>query len=85
MWPEQKQGPTRQGTFDPLLCAPSGAACRHPTLGGTTLDTPASYLNLGFIILSLPNLLLIAGMVLLFAVALFLPCPHGDSTREPKS
>jgi hypothetical protein len=49
------------------------------------LDTPASYLNLGFIILSLPNLLLIAGMVLLFAVALFLPFPHGDSTRERKS
>jgi hypothetical protein len=49
------------------------------------LDTPASYLNLGFIILSVPNLLLIGGMVLLFAAALFLPFPHAGSNGRRKS
>jgi hypothetical protein len=49
------------------------------------LDTPASYLNLGFIILSVPNLLLIGGMVLLFVAALFLPFPHATSNGKRKS
>lgn len=50
-----------------------------------TVDTPAAYFHLGFIVISLPNLLLIAGMVVLFAVALFVPFPHSRSNRRPKS
>lgn len=42
------------------------------------MDSPASYVNLGFISISVPNLLLIGLMVLLFALALVLPFPgHG--------
>jgi len=48
------------------------------------LDTPATYLHLGFIVISLPNLLLIAGMVLLFVVALILPFPHPGSSGRRK-
>ena len=40
------------------------------------MDTPATYIHVGFIVISLPNLLLIAGMVVLFALALVLPFPH---------
>jgi len=40
------------------------------------VDTPATYIHVGFIVISLPNLLLIAGMVVLFALALVLPFPH---------
>jgi hypothetical protein len=46
-----------------------------------SLDTPATYVHLGFIAISLPNLLLIAGMVVLFAVALVLPFPHARARR----
>ena len=49
------------------------------------MDTPASYLNLGFISISVPNLLLIAGMVVLFAAALFVPFPHPKANGRPKS
>jgi len=49
------------------------------------LDTPATYLHLGFIVISLPNLLLIAGMVLLFAVALIFPFPHPGSKPRRRS
>lgn len=41
------------------------------------MDSPAPYLHWGFILISLPNLLVFAGMVLLFAVALVAPFPHG--------
>ena len=50
-----------------------------------TLDTPATYLQLGFIIISLPNLLVIVGMVVLFAAALFLPFPHSRSNGRRRS
>ena len=40
------------------------------------MDTPATYFHLGFIVISLPNLLLIAGMVVVFALALLMPFPH---------
>jgi len=49
------------------------------------LDTPATYFHVGFIVISLPNLLLIAGMVLLFAAALFAPFPHSGSSRRRRS
>ena len=39
------------------------------------MDTPAGYLHWGFILISIPNLLLIALMIVLFALALFVPLP----------
>ena len=47
------------------------------------MDSPATYLNLGFIVISVSNLALIAAMVVLFALALLLPFPHG-SERRPR-
>jgi hypothetical protein len=41
------------------------------------MDTPAAYLHWGFILISIPNLLLIGLMVLLFALALVIPLPAG--------
>jgi hypothetical protein len=38
-------------------------------------DTPASYIQFGFILISLPNLLVIIGMVVLFIAALVAPFP----------
>jgi hypothetical protein len=43
------------------------------------LDTPATYLSWNFILISVPNLLMIAGMVVIFVVALLAPFPrHGE-------
>jgi hypothetical protein len=41
------------------------------------MDSPASYLDWAFIHISIPNLLVIVGMIVLFAVALVAPFPHG--------
>jgi hypothetical protein len=46
------------------------------------MDQPAGYLHWGFILISWPNLLLIGLMVVLFALALILPFPHGSSTAK---
>jgi len=40
------------------------------------VDNPAEYLHLGFIVISLPNLALIAAMVVLFVIALVAPFPR---------
>ena len=40
------------------------------------MDNPAQYLHLGFIVISLPNLALIAAMVVLFAIAILVPFPR---------
>lgn len=42
------------------------------------MDTPAAYFHWGFILLSVPNLLVIAGMIVLFAIALFIPLGHEE-------
>jgi hypothetical protein len=39
-------------------------------------DNPAAYLHLGFIVISLPNLALIAAMVVVFVIALLVPFPR---------
>ena len=46
------------------------------------MDTPATYVQLGFLVISVPNLLVILGMVLVFLAALFAPFPahHGIET-----
>jgi hypothetical protein len=46
------------------------------------MDSPANYLQWGFIVISLPNLLVIAGMLALFAIALILPFPHGKEGND---
>ena len=49
------------------------------------MDSPATYIHWAFILISLPNLLVIGGMLLLFAVALVAPFPHtgeGDDGRH---
>jgi hypothetical protein len=40
------------------------------------VDTPAQYFHWGFILISVPNLLVIAGMIVLFAISLIAPFPH---------
>jgi hypothetical protein len=46
------------------------------------MDTPATYLHWGFILISLPNLLVIAAMIVLFALALIAPFPHGEEVDD---
>jgi hypothetical protein len=41
------------------------------------MDSPASYFHWGFILISVPNLLVIGGMIVVFAIALVAPFPHG--------
>jgi hypothetical protein len=42
------------------------------------MDSPTTYFQWQFILISLPNLLVIIGMVILFAIALVAPFPHGE-------
>ncbi len=42
------------------------------------MDSPANYFHWGFILISMPNLLVIGGMVVLFAILLFVPFPHAE-------
>jgi hypothetical protein len=47
------------------------------------MDAPAPYIHLGFILISLPNFIVICVMVLLFVLALIAPFPaHGP--KEPR-
>lgn len=47
------------------------------------MDTPAPYLHWYFILISLPNLVLIGVMVALFVAALLAPFPgRGESDRR---
>lgn len=47
------------------------------------MDSPAGYFNLGFISISFPNLVLMATMIVLFAVALVLPFPFTHKADDP--
>lgn len=40
------------------------------------MDNPAGYLHLGFIVISLPNLALMAAMIAVFVIALLVPFPR---------
>jgi hypothetical protein len=51
--------------------------CTDPTTEGE-MDTPAQYFHWGFILISVPNLVVIGGMVVLFAIALIAPFPHSE-------
>ena len=46
------------------------------------MNSPAPYLHWVFILISLPNLGLIAAMVLLFVVALIAPFPHNAAKHR---
>jgi len=46
------------------------------------MDSPATYLHWGFILISVPNLLVIIGMIVLFAIALVAPFPHGGKSDD---
>ncbi len=46
------------------------------------MDSPATYLHWQFILISVPNLLVIIGMIILFAVALVVPFPHGGESED---
>ena len=46
------------------------------------MDSPTTYFHWGFILISFPNLLVIAGMIVLFAVALVAPFPHREEDRD---
>ena len=44
------------------------------------MDAPATYLNWNFILISIPNVLMIVGMVAVFIVALIAPFPsHAEA------
>jgi hypothetical protein len=47
------------------------------------VDSPATYVQLGFIVISVPNLLVIVGMVVLFFVALVAPFPGHHHGTDP--
>ena len=49
------------------------------------MDTPTTYFHWGFILISVPNLLVIAGMVVLFAIALVAPFPHGEGADDVRN
>jgi hypothetical protein len=46
------------------------------------MDSPATYLHWGFILISWPNLLVILGMIALFAIALVVPFPQHDGVDD---
>ena len=48
------------------------------------MNSPTRYLHLGFILISYPNLIVIGGMIVLFAVALLAPF-HGVGGKGDKS
>jgi hypothetical protein len=49
------------------------------------MDSPTTYFHWVFILISVPNLLVIAGMVVLFAIALVAPFPHGGGGDHGRS
>lgn len=46
------------------------------------MDAPATYIQVSFILISVPNALLIAGMILLFITALLAPFPGHHRVEE---
>ncbi|HEX7491420.1 MAG TPA: hypothetical protein VF337_06930 [Candidatus Limnocylindrales bacterium] len=47
------------------------------------MDAPATYLSWNFILISIPNLIVIVGMIVVFAVALIAPFPKHAEIVEP--
>jgi hypothetical protein len=55
---------------------PAESAALQRLKGVDDMDSPTTYFHWGFILISVPNLLVIVGMIVLFAVALIAPFPH---------
>jgi len=76
------------GPIGPPTGGPSGpngeSTARCPIVGNANkeigMDTPARYFDLWFIHISYPNLIVIGVMIVLFAVALVAPFPHGSDS-----
>ena len=49
------------------------------------MDSPANYFNWGFISISLPNLGLMAAMLVVFAAAVVLPFPFAHKVEDPET
>ncbi|MGD0019688.1 MAG: hypothetical protein ABSD62_10580 [Candidatus Limnocylindrales bacterium] len=48
------------------------------------MDAPATYLSWNFVLISVPNLVMIAGMIAIFVVALIVPFPGHSEADEPE-
>ncbi len=71
---------------DPARSPPDNRVAAVKTRGGPPVDTPATYLQWGFLLISLPNLIVIVVMVALFVLALLAPFPrHGPERDEDAS
>ena len=46
------------------------------------MDAPAQYLHWGFILISIPNLIVIGVMIVVFLLALFAPFPGDHDSAE---
>lgn len=46
------------------------------------MDSPTTYFHWGFILISVPNFVVIIGMMVLFAIALVVPFPHGGESED---
>ena len=82
--PPYSSGRTRAGQRRRL----GSQAPVHHACGGGSMDAPAPYFQWGFIQISLPNLVVIGVMLVLFVLALVLPFPgHGaahDKDTRPR-
>ncbi len=54
--------------------------CAADTAYNRLMDAPAGYFHWGFILISIPNLLILAGMIVFFAIALFIPMGSEEPT-----
>ncbi len=48
------------------------------------MDAPATYLSWNFILISIPNVLMILGMIAVFVVALVAPFPSHSEVVDPE-
>ncbi len=55
-----------------------------PNLIGAALDNPATYLEWGWLSISIPNLIVIVVMLVIFVLAILLPFPGGQSKEGEK-
>ena len=46
------------------------------------LDAPAQYVSWNFVLISIPNIVIILLMIVVFVLALLAPFPHGESGRS---
>lgn len=46
------------------------------------MNAPTDYLHWGFVLISVPNLVVIVGMIVLFAIALVVPFPDVEEGND---